>query len=58
MVMCDCDCIENVICNAKEVLCIPEQYRYTAGSQLFISPVNRYSQANIMVRMLKITYVK
>ena len=36
MGMCDCDCIENVICNAKEVLCTQEQSQIH-GSQPVIS---------------------
>ena len=39
MGMCDCDCIENVICKAKEVLCTQEQYRYMAVNLLYRHPV-------------------
>ena len=55
MGMCDCDCIENVICHAKDVLCTQKQYRYTQST---CDIGTLYSQANIMVRMLKIPYVK
>ena len=56
MGMCDCDCIKNVICNAKKSCYEHRNSTDTRQSTCYIGTL--YSQANIMVKMLKITYVK